>query len=67
MIYFGVSSPKTKHIDIQYQISRNREEYGIVNFTDISTDDNLATNMTKALGPEKPQHFATGIGLHSKI
>ena len=66
-VYSGVSSPKTKHIDIQYQISCDRQERGIVNFTDISTDDNLADIMTKALGPDKHQHFATGIGLRSKI
>jgi hypothetical protein len=66
-IYSGVSSPKTKHIDIRYHISRDRQERGIVNFTDISTDDNLADIMTKALGPEKHQHFATGIGLRTKI
>ena len=66
-IYSGVSSCKTKHIDIRYHISRDRQEHGIVNFTDISTNDNLADIMTKALGPEKPQHFATGIGLRSKI
>ena len=66
-IYSGVSSPKTKHIDIRYHISRDRQERGTVNFTDISTDDNLANIMTKALGPEKHQHFATGIGLRSKI
>ena len=65
-IYFGVSSPKTKHIDIWYHISRDRQECGIVSFTDISTNDNLANIMTKALGPEKQQHFAIGIGLHSK-
>jgi hypothetical protein len=66
-IYSGVSSPKTKHIDIRYHVSRDRQERGIVNFTDISTDDNLADIMTKALGPDKHQHFATGISLRSKI
>jgi len=66
-IYSGVSSPKTKHIDIRYHISRDWQERGIVNITDISTDDNLADIMTKALSPEKHQHFATGIGLRTKI
>ena len=66
-IYSGVSSPKTKHIDIWYHISRDRQEYGIVNFTNISTDDNLADIMTKALGPAKHKNFATGIGLRTKI
>jgi len=65
-IYSGVSSPKTKHINIRYQVSRDRQERGIVNFTDISTDDNLVNIMSKALGPDKRQHFATGIGLCSK-
>jgi len=62
-IYSRVSSPKTKHIDILYHISPDQQECGIVNFTDISTDDNLADIMTKALGPAKHLHFATGIGL----
>ena len=66
-IYSGFSSLKTKHINIRYQISRNRQECGIVNFSNISTNDNLTDIMTKALGPEKHPHFATGIGLHSKI
>ena len=56
-IYSGVSSPKTKHIDFRYHISRDRQERGIVNFTDISTDDNLADIMTKALGPGIHQYF----------
>ena len=67
IIYSRVSSPKTKYIDIWYHISRDRQERRIVNFTDISTDDNLADIMTNALGPEKHQHFATGIGLCTKI
>jgi hypothetical protein len=66
-IYSGVSSPKTKHIDIRYHVSRDRQERGIVNFTDISTDDNLADIMTKALSPDKHQTFTTGIGLCFKI
>jgi len=57
-IYSGVSVPKTKHIDIRYHVSRDRQERGIVAFNDI---------MTKALGPDKHQHFATGIGPHLKI
>jgi len=48
---------------LPYHVSRDRQERGIVNFTDISTDDNLADIMTKALGPDKHQHFATGVGL----
>jgi len=66
-IYSGFSSLKTKQIDIRYQISRNRQERRIVNFTDISTNDNLADIMIKALSPKKHPHFATDIGLHSKI
>ena len=66
-IYSGVTSPKTKHIDIRYHISHDRQEREIVSFTDISTDYILADIMTKALGPEKHQHFATGISLRSKF
>jgi len=67
MIYSRISSPKTKYINIWYHISCNQQECEIVNFTDISTDGNLADIITKGLSPKKYQHFPTGIVLHAKI
>jgi len=45
----GVSSEKTKHIDIQFHDSRELHAQGRVKFTYASTDVNLADIMTKAL------------------
>jgi len=45
----GVSSAKTKHIDVRFHDSRELHAQGIVEFAYVSTNDNLADIMTKAL------------------
>jgi hypothetical protein len=56
---------QTKHIDIQYHNSRDLHAREIVEFSHISTDENLANLMTKSLAPTKHWHFTTGIGLRT--
>jgi ribonuclease HI len=62
-IQSGISTAKTKHINIQYHNSRDLQAQGIVNFSYISTNDNLADIMTKALSTDKHRFFTNGIGI----
>jgi hypothetical protein len=62
-IWSGVSSAKTKHIDIRFHDSRELHAQGIVKFAYVSTDVNLADIMTKALAPERHQRLVGGMGL----
>jgi hypothetical protein len=59
----GVSSAKTKHINIRFHDSRELYAQGIVKFVYGSTDVNLADIMTKPLVPERHQRLVDGIGL----
>jgi len=59
----GVSSAKTKHIDIRFHDSRELHAQGIVKFAYDSTDVNLADIMTKPLAPERHQRLVEGLGL----
>jgi len=59
----GVSSAKTKHIDIRFHDSRELHAQGIVKFDYVSTDENLADIMTKALAPERHQRLVANMGL----
>jgi len=62
----GVSSAKTKHIDIRFHNSHDLHCKGVVNFQRVTTDENLADLMTKALGPDKHRYFSNKIGLHTQ-
>jgi len=62
-IWSGVSSAKTKHIDIRFHDSRELHAQGIVRFAYVSTDENLADIMTKALAPERHQRLVKSMGL----
>ena len=62
-IWSGVSSAKTKHIDIRFHDSRELHAQGIVKFDYVSTDDNLADIMTKALAPERHHRLVQSMGL----
>jgi len=62
-IWSGVSSAKTKHIDIRFHDSREVHTQGIVKFDYVSTNDNLADIMTKALVPERHQRLVQSMGL----
>jgi hypothetical protein len=57
------SSDKAKHIDVAFHNSRHLDAEGIIKFTEISTHENLADVMTKALAPDKHRYFTRGIGL----
>jgi hypothetical protein len=59
----GVSSAKTKHIDIGFHDSRELHAQGIVKFDYVSTDENLADIMTKALASECHQRLVANMGL----
>ena len=59
----GVSSAKTKHIDIRFHDSRELHAQVIVKFAYVSTDENLADIMTKPLRPECHRRLVGGMGL----
>jgi len=59
----GYGKSRNKHIDIKLHLCRNLHASGNQEFSCVSTDDNLADIMTKALGPGKHGFFTQGIGL----
>ena len=66
-IHSGNSSANTKHIDIKFHVCRDVQARRVVNFTEISTHENLADITTKALTPEKHRYFTSGIGLRTGL
>ena len=58
-----VASQRSKHIDIAYHFSRERDEAGEVQFEYISTDRNAADAMTKALPAPKFLFCLKAIGM----
>jgi len=61
----GQSSIKSKHIDMKFHVYRDLHTRRKVTFNEISTHENLADIMTKALAPDKHQYFTTGICLRT--
>jgi len=59
----AVSGAQSKHIDIQFHNSRELQATGMVQFSHVSTHENLADIMTKS--PYKHKYFAEGMGLHT--
>jgi hypothetical protein len=59
----GVIKSRTKHIDVCYHNSRDLHERGIVNYSWISTQENVADIFTKALGRQKHEKFTKSMGL----
>jgi hypothetical protein len=59
----GVIKSRTKHIDVCYHNSRDLHERGIVNYSWISTHENVADIFTKALGRQKHEKFTKAMGL----
>ena len=66
-IISGISSASTKHIDVQYHNSGDLHAKHIIHFSRVSTNENLADIMTKALGPDKHRQFTSGIGLRTGL
>jgi len=54
---------RTKHIDIQYHFVRENTQNGLINLKYISTNQQLADGLTKALDPTKFNYYTTSIGL----
>jgi hypothetical protein len=52
LIQNPITSARSKHIDVIYHFTRERASRGDVTFTYVSTKDNVADILTKAL--EKP-------------
>jgi hypothetical protein len=59
----GYGKSRNKHIDVKLHHCRDLHATRDLEFSYVSTDDNLADIMTKALGPEKHGFFTKGIGL----
>jgi len=59
----GYGKSRNKHIDVKLYLCRDLHASGNLEFSRVSTDDNLADIMTKALGPGKHGFFTQGIGL----
>lgn len=47
--------PRSKHIDIRHHFLREKRELGLVKFSNISTNEMIADNLTKAV--PKPKHI----------
>jgi hypothetical protein len=58
-----VIKSRTKHIDVCYHNSRDLHERGIVNYSWISTHENVADIFTKALERQKHDKFTKAMGL----
>ena len=54
---------RTKHVDIAHHFVRNRVSQGALKFQYISTNEQLAGFLTKALGPSKLQAALKTLGL----
>jgi len=59
----GVIKSRMKHIDVYYHNSQDLHERGIVNYPWLSTDENVADILTKALGRLKPDKFNKAMGI----
>jgi hypothetical protein len=59
----AVIKSRTKHIDVCYHNSRHLHTRGIVNYSWISTHENMADILTKALGKPKHEKFTKALGL----
>jgi hypothetical protein len=59
----GYGKSRNKHIDVKFHHCRDLHATQELEFSYVSTNDNLADIMTKALGPEKHRGFTEGIGL----
>lgn len=55
--------PRTKHIDIRYHHMREKIESGVIHIKHISTTENVADALTKAVTKEKNLYCARGMGL----
>ena len=58
---------RTKHIDIQYHFVRENTQNGLINLKYISTNQQLADGLTKALDPTKFNYYTTSIGLKDLV
>ena len=54
---------RTKHFEIRLQHSRDLQKKGIINFTYIKSDDNIADALTKGLPRPAHERHAKGFGL----
>ena len=54
---------RTKHIDIRHHVLREHVRLGTLTYDYVSTVDQLADLMTKALGPTRIRHLGTSMGL----
>jgi len=59
----GYGKSRNKHIHVKFHHCRDLHTTRELEFSYVSTNDNLADIMTKALGPEKHRGFTEGIGL----
>ena len=59
----GIVKQRTKHIGVCYHNSRDLHARGIVEYTYVSTDKNVADLFTKPLAIPKHQRFAAAAGL----
>ena len=59
----GYGKSRNRYIDVKFHHYRNLHTTRELEFSYISTNDNLADIMTKTLGPEKYRGFTEGIGL----
>jgi len=54
---------RTKHIDIRFRFLRDVDENGSIELEYVSTDDNVANALMKALFKQRFEHFRSLIGL----
>jgi len=59
----GYGKSRNKHIEVKFHHCRDLHATRELEFSYVSTNDNLADIMTMALGPEKHRGFMEGIGL----
>jgi len=55
LIKSGIVKAKTKHIDVKYHHSHDEQNRGTVDFIYVTSNENVADVLTKALSPSKHQ------------
>jgi hypothetical protein len=58
---------QTKHIDIQYHFVREKQDEGLIDIRYISTAEQVADGLTKALPKDAFQQFRSALGLEKNM
>jgi len=67
LIKNGVVKAKTKHIDVRYHHNHDEQKRGMVNFSYITSKENIADVLTKPLATPRHQELVKMMGMERTI